>query len=371
MTIPCYICSNISHQNILKASPSMSSDGQTIGLSINKEECENCGTIRSSDTSFLNDFYRNYYKLNIANNDPQYIYNGVGMTKSKMHFEWIEKLVGNQMHKVNSIIEIGCGSGNLLNLFNAENKYGVEPSEDAAKHAHNIANVRNIGYEEIDDSEKYDLILSTCVIEHTINPNDFLKKNWNIAHDNSLIIIGLPIQDAESFDVYFLDHLHHFTSKQFIYLCQKNGFTVEKFEIGYKCMTTIAYFVLRKKTIPLNILSFEKNQNFYISKRWIDNLNDFLKSHKDQNLVAFGFGETSFFYQTYTELNSIIKFYIDDVKAESTKNVITVEEAIKTGILQNGFLVLLTNPHYHDFLKKKFEGVSNLKFYSPFSNNLS
>lgn len=370
MSTPCYICGDTKFQSILKTSPSMSSDGQTVDLVINKEECETCGTVRASNISFLDNFYKNYYKLNTANNDPQYIYKGVGMPKSKMHFEWIEKLVGDQLNKVNSIIEIGCGSGNLLNLFSVKNKYGVEPSENAAKYAAKIADVRAIGYEKILDHEKYDLILSTCVIEHTIDPNDFLKKNWNIAHENSLIIIGVPIQDTESFDVYFLDHLHHFTSNQFIYLCQKNGFTVEKFEVGYKCMTTIAYFVLRKKIVPLSTLSYEKNQNFYTSKLWIKNLNNFLESHKNKNMAAFGYGETSFFYQTYTKLNSIVHCFIDDVKADPTKNVITVEKAIRTEVLKGGVLILLANPHYHDFLKNKFREVSNLQFYSPFSNCL-
>jgi len=371
MATSCYICSSTEFNLLLKTAPSMSSDGQTVDLVIIKEECRHCGNVRSSETNFLNNFYKNYYKLNTSNNDPQYIYNGVGISKSQMHFEWIENLIGNEITKASSIIEIGCGSANLLNLFNVKNKFGVEPSKEAAIYANKIASVRNVGYEDILDNETYDLILSTCVIEHTINPNDFLKKKWNIANENSLIIIGVPIQDAESFDVYFLDHLHHFTSKQFIYLCQKNGFTVEKFELGYKCMTTIAYFILRKKISPLLSLTYEQNKNFYRSQVWIDNLNKFIDLYKDENIVAFGYGETSFFYQTYTKLNSLVNYFIDDVKAGTTKQVINCTEALNKGLLKDGFLILLANPHYHEFLKKKFEAVENLKFYSPFSNQIS
>lgn len=352
----------------------MSSDGQTVDLVIEKEECQNCGTVRAADISFLTDFYKNYYKLNTFNTDPQYIYNNVAMPKSKMHYEWIETLVKQKINDATSIIEIGCGSGNLLNLFRIKNKYGVEPSEHAALHANKIANVRTCGYEDILNEEKYDIILSTCVIEHTTNPNDFLQKQWHLAHEGSTVIIGLPIQDTESFDVYFLDHLHHFTSQQFIYLCRQNGFTVDKFEIGYKCMTTIAYFILSKNIMPQKTITFQKNENFYTSNQWITNLNTFLTNNKNKQIVAFGYGETSFFYQTYTNLNLAVNCFIDDVRVGSKTNdskVISVADAISGGILKNSYLVLLANPHYHEFLKKKFIGAENLMFYSPFSNQIT
>lgn len=356
---------------LLKTSPSMSSDGQTVNLTISKEECKLCGTVRSADVTFLGDFYRDYYRLNVFNTDPLFIYNGVGMLKSKMHYEWIERLIGDEVDKFENVIEIGCGSGNLLGLFNCKKKHGVEPSKDASFHASKIASIRNIGFEDISNEEKYDLILSTCVIEHTINPNEFLAKKWNIASEKSTIVIGVPVQDTESFDVYFLDHLHHFTCKQFIYLCENNGFTVEKYEVGYKCMSTIAYFVLRKKPVLKQSITFEKNWNFYNSKIWIDNLNAFLDKNQSSNMLAFGYGETSFFYQTYSTLNNMAMYFIDDIKAGVNENVIRVSEAIDKGLLGECYLIFLTNPHYHDYLKKQFVRVKNLKFYSPFSNQLN
>jgi SAM-dependent methyltransferase len=371
MDIPCYVCGAFLFKEVLFNKPSMSSDGQIVALTISKQECSNCGTVRSSDVSFLNDFYKNYYKLNVVNNDPMYIFQGEKMRKSEMHLEWITKLVGNRIKDFNSIIEIGCGSGNLLGLFDIKDKYGVEPSEEAAKFANTIAKVRNIGYEEISEEEKYDFIFSSCVIEHTIDPNDFLQKNWHIANNDSVIVVGLPIQDTESFDVYFLDHLHHFTVNQFVYLCQKNGFTVENYEVGYKCMTSMGYFVLRKKADNLSVIKYEKNQNFYTSGVWINNLNNFLENNATENLIAFGYGETSFFYQSYTKLNSVVNCFIDDVKAKSEENVISAEEAINANVLKDSILILLANPHYHEFLKEKFKTVSGLKFYSPFSNKIS
>jgi SAM-dependent methyltransferase len=347
----------------------MSSDGQISTVSIIKEECMNCGTVRSSDLSFVNNFYSDEYSLNQSNNDPSYVYDNIAQPKSEMHYEWIERLCGNRINLFNSIIEIGCGSGNLLKLFKIQNKFGVEPSIKAAYHANKIAQVRNIGFELISNDEKYDVVLSTCVIEHTLNPNQFLKKINKILTENGFAIIGLPIQDAESFDVYFLDHLHHFTINQFMYLCQKNGFTVENYEVGYKCMTTIGYFILRKdKTTELN-LNFERNSNFELASKWLNNLDSFLQIQKSIKPVVFGFGETSFFFQTYSKINDVVQYYIDDTRAGIDKNVLSTKSARDLGLLENRTIILLTNPNYHEFIKNNLKEASNLKFYSPFSND--
>lgn len=367
----CFVCGHNSFKYLFSQKPCMSSDGQIIDLLIDKSECVACGTVCSSDVSFLDNFYKDYYQLNKSNHDPEYLFNGESMPKSKMHYEWIEKLLGNSIGKLNSVMEIGCGSGNLLSLFNIKNKFGIEPSKDACSYASKIANVQNIGYENLSDNETYDLVLSTCVIEHTVDPNHFLKKIWSISSESSIIVIGLPIQDVESFDVYFLDHLHHFTSKQFVYLCQKNGFTVNKFEIGYKCMKTIAYFVLSKNKTSCEKLVYEKNNNFYNSKVWLKNIEEYIELNKAKKIIAFGYGETSFFFQAYSNINSSITYFIDDVKAGVTTNVISIAEATHLDIFNDCVVVMLANPYYHNFIIQKIKKKPQLEFYCPFSNQIT
>lgn len=364
ISLSCYVCENNEFETVFNSKPSMSSDGQTVDINIHKQQCQQCGTIRTAEINFLNNFYENYYRLNIENTDPMYVYKGEKMLKSQMHFEWINKIA--DIDKCESMIEIGCGSGNLLSLFEIPNKFGIEPSKAAADHASKIASVQNIGFEELNNDRKYDFIFSSCVIEHTVNPNDFLQTIKNISKSESVIIIGLPIQDTESFDVYFLDHLHHFTANQFIHLCQKNGFKVEHFEVGYKCMLSMGYFVLSVGESELESLSFQQNKNLDISQSWIENMNSFLE--KTPEVFLFGYGETSFFFQTYTQVNKKNRIYIDDTRAHLAKNVITTEKALSDQLLNGKTLILLTNPEYHDFIISKFESVKNISFYSPFSN---
>jgi len=364
---PCYVCGEIEFKLIFQQSPSMSSDVQIVDLAIQKEECTKCGTVRSAHTKYLDDFYEKYYRLNAANIDPFYVYNNVPTPKSGMHYEWISRLIGDKLKSCENMIEVGCGSGNLLSLFPVKEKYGIEPGLEAAAHAAKIASIRNIGYELIPGEEKYDFILSSCVIEHTIDPNDFLKKIHSISALDSVIVIGLPFQDTESFDVFFLDHLHHFTSGQFKHLCHKNGFKIVNYEIGYKCITTIGYFILQKMEEPAELqdIEFEKNTNFYTSSQWLKNINNFIAKKNNSKIAIFGFGETSFFFQTYSCLKERLNYFVDDIKAGTQSNVFTIKEAIDEG-LTNSTLILLTNPHYHSFIKQKFDGVENLNFFSPF-----
>src|SRR5688572_19648553 len=109
MLLNCFVCSGERFNSIIDQTPSMSSDGQTVSFAIQKEECCKCGTVRSKDTSFLDDFYRSTYKLNTQNTDPLFVYEGIGTPKSTMHFEWINELAGeSRILECKNIIEIGC-----------------------------------------------------------------------------------------------------------------------------------------------------------------------------------------------------------------------------------------------------------------------
>lgn len=371
----CFICRASEFKRLISQSPSMASDGRTVDFKLEKEFCLNCGTVRTKDTSFLPDFYKTEYTLNTSDLDPNYIFEGKTYTKSQMHFDWISELLyrnGLNLTSAKTIMEIGCGSGNLLGLIPLAERFGVEPSGKAALHASKVGNVRNIGFEEIDDSEKYDIVLTSCVIEHTTNPNEFLNKIGNILVRDGFAIVGLPIQDNESIDVFFLDHLHHFSKNQFIHLCNLNGFSVLDFEIGYKCITTLGYFILKHsksckdENFIKPVLKFEENVNYVLAKSYCSNLNKFLLKNRAQEIWAFGYGETSFFFQTYSQINLFSPKYIDDVRANDL-NVFTTEQFRQMVSTEQQFcIILLTNPFYNDYIKAKFHGYENISFYSPF-----
>jgi 2-polyprenyl-3-methyl-5-hydroxy-6-metoxy-1,4-benzoquinol methylase len=86
------------------------------------------------------------------------------------------------------MIEIGCGQGFLLEKFKIQNKYGIEPSIKASGIASQTMQIRNIGFEEINNIEIYDFVFSYCVIEHVENPKVFLDKANLILNGGGLCV---------------------------------------------------------------------------------------------------------------------------------------------------------------------------------------
>lgn len=176
----CNICNSSNFVDILCFEKTVFSDGNITDEQLIKEECKTCGTIRTKLKINLEEFYQKNYKPS-RNTDTIALLNNESVNRSDFVYQWILDLVGNQnIIKFENVLEIGCGQGFLLERFTCKNRYGIEPSEQASIYAKKIANVRNIGYEKIEDNEKYDFVYSYCVIEHVEDPSSFLDKQYNI-----------------------------------------------------------------------------------------------------------------------------------------------------------------------------------------------
>lgn len=179
----CKICNSSSFVDIFSFEKTVFSDGNITDEQLIKEECKTCGTIRTKLKINLEEFYQKNYKPS-RNTDTIALLNNESVNRSDFVYQWILDLVGNQnIIKFENVLEIGCGQGFLLERFSCKNRYGIEPSEQASLDAKKVANVRNIGYEKIEDNEKYDFVYSYCVIEHVEDPSSFLDKQYNILNE--------------------------------------------------------------------------------------------------------------------------------------------------------------------------------------------
>ena len=73
--------------------------------------------------------------------------------------------------------------------------------------------------------------------------------------------IALPIQDKFNYDLFFADHIHHFSHKNFEKLLNQSGFSILKYELGRGSYTNIGMYICEK--VKKNELSFKyiKNNN--------------------------------------------------------------------------------------------------------------
>jgi ubiquinone/menaquinone biosynthesis C-methylase UbiE len=145
-----------------------------------------------------------------------------------------EYLIFNYM-KYGDILDIGCGKGTYLKLFNSyagSRCYGV----DLRKENYDVG---KIGVCDIEKEElrypdnSFDNIFSKSLIEHLYNPENMIKESYRVLKDRGKIIIMTP--DWKSQMSHFWDdytHVHPYTEKSLMNLLKIHGFkdvTVKKF----------------------------------------------------------------------------------------------------------------------------------------------
>lgn len=368
MTKSCKICEYDNFVEILSFPNGFFSDGNILHASLEKEECSQCGTIRTKLNTNLDEFYKLNYSPS-RNIDTVAISNNEQLSRSSFVFNWIDELTKElKIDNHTTLMEIGCGQGYLLRKFNTNNKFGVEPSISASEDATKIANVRNIGYEQIANNEEYDITLSYCVIEHVEDPNMFLEKNYNILKEDGTMIIALPIQDKFNYDLLFVDHIHHFNHINFEKLLLKNGFEIINYQLGKESYSNIAMYICKKTKKNNDIyFSFVKNKNIKNIEQIFQNIDLIIKDYKNKPIYAFGYGEISKTIVPYTNLDQYIIKYIDDysisekvIDSKSSKNIFKKEEKIN--------IILMVNPVHQEKIKQLYSEFKNVNFLNIFDN---
>jgi ubiquinone/menaquinone biosynthesis C-methylase UbiE len=136
------------------------------------------------------------------------------------------------------ILDIGCGSGELLNLFKMKGweTLGVEPNENARKFAmltHKLNVIDENETEKIPD-HSFPAIMLWHVLEHVPGLNERMEELKRILQTDGVLFVAIPhcsSYDAEYYKQYWAAydvprHLWHFTPKTIELLCEKHKFSV-------------------------------------------------------------------------------------------------------------------------------------------------
>lgn len=159
--------------------------GDDIKEDMHLMHCQNC------DLKFFHpcqtggqSFYTQLQKFDWYYKDEKYEYDHV----SNIHIKTTDK-----------VLEIGCGKGAFKDRIKCSDYVGLEFSESAVRQGRHKG--RNIRCESIEDhsennKEKYDVVCSFQVLEHTTNPKSFIECCLKVLKPGGTLILTTPSEDS-------------------------------------------------------------------------------------------------------------------------------------------------------------------------------
>ena len=105
----------------------------------------------------------------------------------------ITKYCNYFVHEDSSVLEIGCGTGELLNDLKSKNKIGIDFSEEMisqAKSQFPSLDVRVMDAEELILNEKFDVIILSNLIGYLDDIQKVLSQLKSVSHANTKIIVS-------------------------------------------------------------------------------------------------------------------------------------------------------------------------------------
>ena len=248
------------------------------GRCVETVKCSNCGLVQPKYILDSQDLIKLYANVD----DESYL--ATSDIRGTSNYRQVIKLINKFSKKRGSLLEIGAGSGGLLDILKHEfnDIHGVEPSKkfcQFAKERYGLV-LDNIGYENISENLKYDVILALDVIEHVVSVRHFMYKVFQLLTDEGIVILSTP--NKNSLTARLLGkkwwhirppHLYYLDKESFHALMEATGFKIMKkaffywtFPIGYpiECLQKLLF---KKSYISLDKLTFRVKLNTFDS--WV------------------------------------------------------------------------------------------------------
>jgi 2-polyprenyl-3-methyl-5-hydroxy-6-metoxy-1,4-benzoquinol methylase len=194
--------------------------------------------------------------------------------------------------KKDRILEIGSGNGFFLkNMYNLEyNITGLEISKERREISKEITNAPVINHNLINAKKslgKFDSILLFQVLEHVINPIDFLKKIFVILKKNGFIVIEVPnVKDLQiklnsNYARWFwqMAHLNYFSKNTLELVLKRSGYrNVKIFGVQrYGVENMLNWQVIKKPQLT------ETGKNLPPELNWLDK---YYKQKLEKNMIS-------------------------------------------------------------------------------------
>lgn len=247
-------------------------------------KCNSCNFIFTSPMPTeekLKKFYSKEYFSDERHNEKFFSKDGSDKTENENEYLYRLKEVENYCSKRGSILDVGAARGGMLNVFK---KYGwrvsgIEISEDASQKAKSLYGIELFcgTIENYVIENKFDVITFYQSLEHIPNPNEVMKKVFDLLDPGGILVIEVPnINTIENkisrklklrhYDI--PRHVNHFSIGTLSTLFKRNGFEIIASENYWSIYQIRIYNFLRntfqkKKQKQLNELPAETQvENF-------------------------------------------------------------------------------------------------------------
>lgn len=380
VTKVCPVCGSIKWSPFLTTSTNriMAADQRIIPGNLEKVMCKTCGVATNAhpfSSEELEKLYGEEYTLNTLGNEEHQFFTSNGpVPRSQVFFDWILPHIPESF---SSLLEIGCGEGNVLKRFQAQFPDKQIRGIDGNVRACELARAKGLDVNQrliFDDHvvlPSSDIIILIAVLEHIEEIQQFIAVLRRAMNDRGRIIFCLPVQDYPGYDIFFAEHIWHFTTHQCMALLERNGFRVFYSDSQHPINHGFGLFVCEKTTVGENLATIPVDSESVRANRdhWqhiFGRIDLWLEKAGSRRLALFGSGEVATLFLTFTSLGqrNIIAFIDEDpMKIGITKRGIPVQ-----GInwLENGeadTVILTINPKYHELVAKKLEPFK-VKIYS-------
>ncbi|MEK7463115.1 MAG: class I SAM-dependent methyltransferase [Patescibacteria group bacterium] len=246
-------------------------------------KCFSCGIYFIDRDKLAIDFDR-YYSGQCLDND--YIEDEMGRRKA---FNKALVVIKNiQREKNIKLLDIGCGPGFFLAEAqkNGFEVYGLEPSLEGCGFARKNLKLKNIVCGSAINLDgnfhgNFDVISAFDVIEHVLDPIQFLKNINKKLNPEGLVVITTPLIDSlfakllgNKWYALIPSHLTYFTGNSFEDICESLGFVIiyKRYHTKYLSLNYLIRRLFKKQDVNL-----PKFMNFIIPINFYDEAEFYLK----------------------------------------------------------------------------------------------
>jgi len=228
MTIRCILCNGI-----------LEKYSKTSNLELVVNHCKECNLYINGDTKEevlkkVSNLYKEDY-WNQRNSETSINSEYTDTDSQGKRRNWISQFLYTKEHIAgNTILEIGVGAGQSILWFENEGFQvtGIEPDGRNVSMINRVlkrGRVVESSVEEFSSDEVFDVIWMSHVLEHLIEPGDFIKKIKNNLKKNGIFFIEVPNCEYEPMLKNSIEknpHLFHFTKKALIKLVENAGYKI-------------------------------------------------------------------------------------------------------------------------------------------------